>query len=175
MRRLTCLCAAALLAAAAPADAALVLTIAAVVAARLLLRLASPADWARAPLFSGAAYALALGKVLVAAGGAREIARYIDSHELRPFTRRTITDPVALDAHLCEVRARGYATEFEEFARNLCCVAVPVHAPQGRVPGAVALSTTVGCSTAELKGLVRIARAGAERIETALAASSARG
>jgi DNA-binding IclR family transcriptional regulator len=50
---------------------------------------------------------------------------------------------------------------------------VPVLAADGRVPGAVALSTTARCSSAELKGLVQLARAGAGQIATALAPSPA--
>jgi hypothetical protein len=53
-------------------------------------------------------------------------------------------------------------------------VAVPVPAAEGRVSGAVALSTTARCSSADLKGFVRIARVGADRI-AALARSPVRG
>ena len=122
--------------------------------------------------FCGPSYALALGKVLVAAGGSSAINRYLEQHELRAFTRRTITDPAKLEAHLKETRTRGYATDFEEFAKNLYCVAVPVVDERGRVCGSVGLATTASSPTDELKRLIRLARQAAAQIATALRGES---
>ena len=122
--------------------------------------------------FRGPSHALALGKVLIAAGGSAGINRYIEQHELRPFTRRTITDPGKLEPHLKEVRTRGYATDFEEFATNLCCVAVPVSYESGTVAGAVGLATTATTPADELRRLIRLTRRAAEQISTALRGQS---
>jgi DNA-binding IclR family transcriptional regulator len=122
--------------------------------------------------FRGPSHALALGKVLIAAGGSTTINRYIEEHELRAFTRRTITDPSKLEAHLKEVRTRGYATDFEEFAKNLYCVAVPVSAERGSIAGAVGLATTAASPADELKRLIRLTRRAASQISTALRGES---
>ena len=92
--------------------------------------------------FHGASHALALGKVLLASMGSEYVRDYIDCQGLEAFTPRTIVQPAHLHAHLNKVRMVGVATEFEEFALNLCCVAAPVRSKNGKVEGAIGLSTT---------------------------------
>jgi IclR family acetate operon transcriptional repressor len=118
--------------------------------------------------FFGPAHALALGKVLIAAGGTPAIDRYIARHELPAFTDKTITDPEQLRAHLYEVRVRGYATEFEEFARNLCFLAFPVNNKRGACLGALGLGTTMTGRAHELGQMIGLARGASGAIATRL-------
>jgi DNA-binding IclR family transcriptional regulator len=92
--------------------------------------------------FHGASHALALGKVLLAGAGAEFVQEYIDDNGLEAFTPRTIVRPAQLHAHLNKVVMVGVATDFEEFAENLCCFAAPVKGRSGTVEGAIGLSST---------------------------------
>jgi DNA-binding IclR family transcriptional regulator len=92
--------------------------------------------------FHGASHALALGKVLLAGAGAEFVQEYIDDQGLEAFTPRTIVRPTQLHAHLNKVLMVGLATDFEEFAQNLCCFAAPVKCRSGNVEGAIGLSAT---------------------------------
>jgi DNA-binding IclR family transcriptional regulator len=100
------------------------------------------------------AHALALGKAQIAAGGVTSIERYIEQHRLDGLTRRTITDAVALEADLKRAHARGYATDMEEFAKGLFCVAVPVRSGGGALAGAIGLATGGWSGPAEEERLV---------------------
>ena len=100
------------------------------------------------------AHALALGKAQIAAGGVTSIDHYIERHRLDGLTRRTITDPVALEADLKRAHARGYATEMEEFAKGLFCLAVPVRSGGGALAGAIGLATGGWSGPAEEERLV---------------------
>lgn len=112
--------------------------------------------------FHGASHALALGKVLLADSGVEGVEDYVENFGLEPFTSRTIVQPGRFRGHLERVQAQGVATDVEEFAENLCCVAAPVQGGSGAVEGAIGVSTTgqrFGEEAEFLVGMVRRAAA----------------
>jgi DNA-binding IclR family transcriptional regulator len=78
------------------------------------------------------AHATSTGKVLLAALDPADLGELL-AGPLPALTPRTITRPAALRRELARVRERGYATGIEELEPGFMAVAVPVHAPDGRV------------------------------------------
>lgn len=58
-------------------------------------------------------------------------ARTVETLDLVPFTKNTITDPDELMAELDAIRERGYAIGNQEYAEGIIGVGVPVLAPEG--------------------------------------------
>jgi IclR family transcriptional regulator, acetate operon repressor len=88
--------------------------------------------------YVGNAHARASGKLLLAFAAPDVRRDYLDTHALAPVGPRTITDRAALERELTAIREQGYATDDEEFAEGLCCLAVPLDS--GRSPFVLALS-----------------------------------
>ena len=85
----------------------------------------------------------ALGKILLAFGLSRI------PEELRPFTRRTITDRSTLEAQMAQIRQRGYAIDDEEYNYGVRCVAAPVYDHRRALAGAIGISGPAGRVTLE--------------------------
>jgi acetyl-CoA synthetase len=77
--------------------------------------------------FRGAAHALALGKVFLAHLDPSQWPDYAREPVLESFTDHTIRDPAELARNLAAVRRHRLATDREEFAPGLCCIAVPLY------------------------------------------------
>ena len=105
------------------------------------------------------------GKVLVAGLSVAELAQILARHPLVPLTPHTIVREDAFLAHLGQVRQRGYATDNEETALGLRCVAVPICAPDSRVVAALTISGPVGEFTDEaVERFIDLLRAAADGI-----------
>lgn len=59
---------------------------------------------------------------------------------LPAFTPRTLTDPAALEAHLADTRARGYALDDEEYDAGIRCIAAPITNRFGIVTAVIGIS-----------------------------------
>ncbi len=118
--------------------------------------------------FQGASHALAIGKVLLASLEPEGVRSYVDNYGLEAFTPRTIIDPVTLETHLSKVRALGVATDLEEFAENLHCVAAQIKGEGDKIEGAIGLSTMAQNARSELPRLVDLVRRAAEEASAVL-------
>ncbi|SCF26660.1 transcriptional regulator, IclR family [Micromonospora matsumotoense] len=113
------------------------------------------------------AYATSMGRVLLAAQPADRLDDYLATAQLRPLTRRTVTDPAKLRTILTKITAQGYAIVDQELEEGLRSLAAPIHGAQGAVVAAVNLSAHASRGSFELirRELLPPLLATAQRIE----------
>ena len=82
----------------------------------------------------------ALGKVLLAELEADTVEMLIARNGMARWTSQTITKSGRMQEELVSTRMRGWASDIEETASRLCCVAAPIRDRSGRVQGAISAS-----------------------------------
>ncbi|MCL6646700.1 MAG: IclR family transcriptional regulator, partial [Chloroflexi bacterium] len=109
-----------------------------------IVEVASRRGWRELPGlgrgFRGAAHALALGKVLLAALDPTAWPVYLQRERFERFTERTLVWPQDLQRELRQVRASGVAFDRQEYACGGCCIAAPIYQAAGQLVAALALS-----------------------------------
>ncbi|MCP4425548.1 MAG: IclR family transcriptional regulator [Chloroflexi bacterium] len=84
-----------------------------------------------------------LGKAMLAHLPPDNLANRLDTADLRAYTPHTLTDRVALEADLRQVRERGYAINDEEWVLGLRSTAAPILDNNGVTVGAINVSVSV--------------------------------
>ncbi|MBQ0902063.1 IclR family transcriptional regulator C-terminal domain-containing protein [Micromonospora sp. U21] len=122
------------------------------------------------------AYATSMGRVLLAAQPADWLDDYLAKAELRPLTRRTVTDPAKLRTLLVKIAAQGYAIVDQELEEGLRSLAAPIRGEHGAVVAAVNVSAHASRGSSEVirRELLPPLLAAAKRIEEDLRAGLTR-
>lgn len=81
-------------------------------------------------------YVVPSGLVILAHWPPDQLDRYL-REKLKPYTRRTVTDPALIRKRLKRIREEGWAWVIEEFLEGINSVASPVYDDRGRVLAAV--------------------------------------
>lgn len=85
-------------------------------------------------------HASSLGKCITAFQPDERSQKLLRAFTLVRFTPNTIVDEAALSKELELVRARGYATDFEESTLGGCCVSAPILGKDGNAVAAISIS-----------------------------------
>jgi IclR family transcriptional regulator, KDG regulon repressor len=111
------------------------------------------------------AHCTALGKIILAALRPDQLKRFLERVELKPSTKKSITEPAALLREIAEIRRNAIAFDDGEFNPEVRCVAVPVYNFTGDVIGALGISGPVWRMTDQLlQGRAKIVQAAATRL-----------
>jgi DNA-binding IclR family transcriptional regulator len=86
------------------------------------------------------AHCTALGKIMLASLRPDQLKRFVERVELKPSTKKSITDPAVLLRDIAEIRRSAIAFDDGEFNAEVRCVAVPVYNFTGEVIGALGIS-----------------------------------
>ncbi len=86
------------------------------------------------------AHCTSIGKVMLAFRSQEEIVEFLKESPLKPYTRRTLTDPQSLMHQFDQIRRQGYATDNEEYEDSVKCVAVPIRNYTQQVVAGMSLS-----------------------------------
>ncbi len=112
-----------------------------------------------------AAYASSVGKAMLAELPIEAVRALYPRDPLQSFTGNTITQRLALEEELDEVRKRGYATNFEESQSGVCSVATAIRHPTRGPVAALGISTPVTrMNPKQVRRLSELVMAGAERV-----------
>ncbi|WP_066469591.1 IclR family transcriptional regulator [Bosea sp. WAO] len=84
------------------------------------------------------AHARAAGKLLLAYSPIDRRRDYLARHPSIRLTDHTLTTAAELDKEFTRIRQQGFATDLEEFAMGVCCMAAPLE--KGSSPFSIALS-----------------------------------
>ena len=111
------------------------------------------------------AHCTALGKIILASLRPDQLKRYLERVELKPSTRKSITEPSVLLREIAEVRRSAIAFDDGEYNLEVRCVAVPVYNFTGEVIGALGISGPIWRMTDQiLKSRAKLVQTAANRL-----------
>lgn len=85
-------------------------------------------------------YCTAIGKVFLAEMSAPERSSYFSSHELKPYTARSIRNRETLERELMRIPALGWAFDDAEHEDHIKCIAAPVRNYSSSVQAVLSVS-----------------------------------
>jgi len=119
------------------------------------------------------AHCTALGKIILASLRPDQLKRFLERVELKPSTKKSITDPAVLLKEIAEIRRSAIAFDDGEFNPEVRCVAVPVYNFTGDVVGALGISGPIWRMTDQMiQSRAKIVKAAANRLSAEFGAAS---